>query len=94
MNEGTGVESKTVTDSSGFYNVTNIIAGQYAVAVVRDGFKTFSKEHIVLGVDSTVRTDAHLAVGSAEETVTVTAEAASSQNGKDRRRCDSRSTRS
>src|ERR1035438_4320079 len=75
-NEGTGVESKTVTDNSGFYNVTNIIAGQYAVAVVRDGFKTFSKEHIVLGVDSTVRTDARLAMGSAQETVTVTAEAA------------------
>ena len=75
-NEGTGVESKTVTDNSGFYNVTNIIAGQYAVAVVRDGFKTFSKEHIVLGVDSTVRTDARLALGSAQETVTVTAETA------------------
>ena len=75
-NEGTGVETKTVTDNSGFYNVTNIIAGQYAVAVVRDGFKTFSKEHIVLGVDSTVRTDARLVVGSAQETVTVTADAA------------------
>jgi hypothetical protein len=75
-NEGTGVESQTVTDNSGFYNVTNIIAGQYAVAVVREGFKTFSKQHIVLGVDSTVRTDARLVVGSAQETVTVTAEAA------------------
>ena len=75
-NEGTGVESQTVTDNSGYYNVTNIIAGQYAVAVVREGFKTFNKQHIVVGVDSIVRTDARMDVGAVTEQVTVTAEPA------------------
>ena len=52
--EGTGIVTQATTDGSGFYNVTNLIAGNYTVTVEAAGFKTFSKQHIQLQIDSTV----------------------------------------
>lgn len=72
-NEATGINTDATTDSSGFYNVTHIIAGQYSVKVEYAGFKTSVKQHIELQIDSTVRADAQLALGQASEEVTVTA---------------------
>lgn len=72
-NEATGVETDTVTDASGFYNVTHIIAGNYTVTVTAPGFKTFTKQQINLQIDSTVRADAHLELGAVSQSVTVTA---------------------
>ncbi len=71
--EGTGIVTQATTDGSGFYNVTNLIAGNYTVTVEAAGFKTFSKQHIQLQIDSTVKTDAHLEPGAVTDQVTVTA---------------------
>jgi hypothetical protein len=75
-NEDTGVATQASTDDSGFYNVTHIIAGNYAVGIEVPGFKSFMKQHIVLQIDSAVRADAQLALGTVSESVTVSAEAA------------------
>lgn len=75
-NEGTGVITSATTDDSGFYNVTHIIAGNYTVQVEAPSFKSFSKQHIVLQIDSTVRADAQLALGTVSESITVSAETA------------------
>ena len=71
--EGTESLLKLSTDGSGFYNVTHLIAGTYTVTVTANGFKTFTKQHILLQIDSAVKADAHLDPGMLTEQVTVTA---------------------
>ncbi len=71
--EGTNVVTEATTDGSGFYNVTHLIAGNYTVTVTANGFKTFSKQHILLQIDSAIKADAHLDPGMVTQSVTVTA---------------------
>src|SRR5487761_1739107 len=73
QDEKTGVQTERTTDNSGFYSATNIIAGNYTVTVEANGFKKFSKQHVELRVDSTVRVDARLELGSTTQQITVTA---------------------
>ena len=68
----TGVETKAVSDSSGLYNLTHLTPGKYTVLVEAQGFKGFAQEHVVLRVDSAVRIDAKLEIGSVTQEVTVT----------------------
>ena len=82
--EGTGVVTQATTNGSGFYNVTHIIAGTYTVTASAEGFKAFSKQHIQLQIDSTVRADAHLEPGATAEQVTVTATPAALKTEKSR----------
>jgi outer membrane receptor protein involved in Fe transport len=71
--EDTGIETKVDADSAGFYNATHLNPGQYSVAVRMPGFSGFVREHVLLQVGSSVRVDCPLKVGSASETVMVTA---------------------
>src|SRR6266568_2168270 len=48
----TGVVTKGVTDSSGLYNITHLLPGEYSVSVEIERFKRFSQEHVTLQVDS------------------------------------------
>jgi Carboxypeptidase regulatory-like domain len=73
IGEGTGVVTEATTDGAGFYNVTHIIAGDYTVKVTANGFKTFSKQHIRLQVDTTVSANARLEPGMVTEQVIVSA---------------------
>jgi Carboxypeptidase regulatory-like domain/TonB dependent receptor-like, beta-barrel len=78
----TGVVTKGVTDNSGLYNITHLLPGDYTVLVEAQGFKRFSQEHVTLQVDSTVRVDCTLQLGSVNQEVTVTAAAAELQTEK------------
>jgi outer membrane receptor protein involved in Fe transport len=71
--ESTGVATSVVADSAGFYNVTHLNSGQYSLAVRASGFEGFVREHLLVTVGATIRVDTPLKVGSAAETVTVTA---------------------
>jgi Carboxypeptidase regulatory-like domain/TonB dependent receptor len=71
-NVNTGVTHTTTTNASGFYVVSNLIPGEYTVAIEVDGFKRFERTGIPLNVDSLVRVDATLTVGGTRETVSVT----------------------
>ena len=71
--EDTGIETKVEADSAGFYNATHLNPGQYSVEVRMPGFSGFVREHVLLTVGSSVQVDCPLKVGSAAETVTVTA---------------------
>ena len=73
-NENTNIITRTSTSSAGDYSVPLLPPGSYEVRVEATGFKTFVKTNITLTVDSKVRVDARLEVGSATETVTVRAE--------------------
>src|ERR1700683_1584913 len=78
----TGVATKGVTDSSGLYNITHLLPGEYTVSVEAQGFKHFVQEHVTLQVDSTVRVDCALELGSVSQEVTVTASTAQLQTEK------------
>lgn len=72
-NQATGVDTKTVSTSSGDYTVTYLIPGTYTITVSKDGFATAKKTDILLNVDQTSTIDFHLSVGAATEVVTVNA---------------------
>ncbi len=75
-NTGTQVASAVNTNEAGFYSVPQLIPGAYTVRISATGFKQLDRTGIVLDVDSVVRVDANLALGSTNETVTVTSDAA------------------
>lgn len=75
-NEGTGEERTATTNDSGYYTATNLPPGFYAVSVEATGFKKFESTHNKLDPNSALSLDAGLTVGSATETVEVSATAA------------------
>ncbi|HZL57111.1 MAG TPA: carboxypeptidase regulatory-like domain-containing protein [Bryobacteraceae bacterium] len=74
-NEGTGVESQTQTNDSGYYVVNSIPSGLYSMTAEAPGFKKFDIAHNKLDSNSTLSIDAALQVGAATETVEVIANA-------------------
>jgi hypothetical protein len=75
VNEQTGIETDVVTDDGGLYNLTHVNPGVYTVSVDATGFTKFSKQHLTLQVDSTVRADFALKVGTVGQEIVVSADA-------------------
>ncbi len=75
LNEGTGVDLHTKTNSAGIYSVTSLIPGMYSVKIEASGFKANLNQHLQLTTDQTIRVDTVLEVGSQTQTVTVEASA-------------------
>jgi hypothetical protein len=69
-----GLSRSLVTDSAGEYNAPTLIPGNYAVRVEIKGFKTLTRQNIVLEVGKEVRID--LTPQPGEQTQSVTVEAA------------------
>ena len=59
------------TDSAGRFTIINLRPGTYTVTFTLPGFNTFIREGIIMSGDATVQVSAELAVGTLEETVTV-----------------------
>ncbi|HKD07593.1 MAG TPA: carboxypeptidase regulatory-like domain-containing protein [Bryobacteraceae bacterium] len=78
-NEGTGTESRTETNDSGYYVVNSVPSGLYTLTAEASGFKKFEKSHNKLDANSTLSVDADLQVGAPTDTVEVVAEAATLQ---------------
>jgi hypothetical protein len=74
VNTDTGVKTVSVTNSSGIYDVPSVPTGSYIITFSKPGFKDLVRKGITLQIQ-TIAVDAALQVGSASETVTVTAEA-------------------
>lgn len=72
--QGTGVQTVVGTNSAGNYSTPPLILGTYKVNVEKTGFKTFSRDGIVLTGGVTFRQDASLQLGAVSETVQVTGE--------------------
>src|SRR5580765_4126384 len=62
------------TDTSGNYAFVNILPGRYKLEGEKAGFKKFVREPIIVQIESGLRVDISLAVGSQTETVEVTSE--------------------
>src|SRR5262245_17095816 len=65
-----------VTDGTGQYRIVDLRPGTYAVTFTLSGFNTLRREGVELSGSFIATVNADLGVGSVEQTVTVTAEAA------------------
>jgi hypothetical protein len=74
-NETLKEEHRVTTDTDGHYTVPDLLPGLYTMTVEIAGFKTFTSTHNRLDPNSTIALNADLTVGSAAETIEVTATA-------------------
>ena len=73
-NRDTAVSRQAKTNSVGDYVFVDMIPGYYGLEVTGSGFKKSEASSIRVDVDATLRQDFQLALGGANETVTVTAD--------------------
>ena len=74
--EGTGFERETVTNGAGIYTLPQLSPGTYTVTITSSGFQTYTRTGVNVIAQTVTRVDAALAVGTVNEKVTVSAEAA------------------
>ena len=72
-NSATGVSYRAATDGLGAYHVTDLLPGRYTMEVVKTGFATQRVLPFTLIVGQLFQQNISLAVGQAEQTVTVNA---------------------
>ena len=76
LNTSTGIATHAMTNSSGYYIVSSLQpGGPYSVSIDATGFQSFVAQGINLAVAANWDTDARLKVGSASQTVAVSATA-------------------
>ncbi len=73
-NNNTGAASETVTTGTGNYTLLSLPAGTYTLKVSHAGFGAFEQKNIQVQVAVTTRVEVVLKVGTAAESVQVTAE--------------------
>jgi hypothetical protein len=75
INTQTGVQNSTETNAQGFYSFPSLPAGSYDLKITASGFQEYRETGTVLDVNTAVRVDATLKVGTATQQVEVTAAA-------------------
>jgi hypothetical protein len=75
-NTGTGLTLDAVTDESGSYVFRNLPPGTYDIALTHSGFKEMRQSGIIVTAGNPKRMDVSLQIGAAQDTVSVTADAA------------------
>ncbi len=75
-NKATGQERDATTDADGAYAFRDLQVGVYDLKVTQSGFKAYLKAAVNVALNNTVREDVRMEVGAANESVTITAEAA------------------
>src|SRR6266700_8378169 len=75
--EGSGSERQTVANAEGYFTFASVPVGKYSLSVEAQGFKTYKADNIALGGAEKRNLNVSLAVGSASESVEVSAEATS-----------------
>src|SRR5436309_86022 len=66
-----GATYAAATTETGNYTLAQLPAGTYQVTVILPGFKKYVRQNVVVAGTQTVRLDAQLEVGAAEESITV-----------------------
>jgi hypothetical protein len=75
VNIATGLTRTTQTSDVGLYSFTGLPVGTYDITADAQGFKTVKRTGLPLQVGAVATVDIHLEVGSAQETISVAAEA-------------------
>ncbi len=70
-NLATNVQFSVNANDSGYYNITNLIAGRYQVDVAASGFRPYRQGNVDVTIGTVLRIDVELQVGNLEEAVTV-----------------------
>lgn len=73
-NVATGVERTVPTNSSGFYNVPNLVPGTYSVSASATGFRTVLRSDVIVDVGAELLVNVELPIGQVNEQVQVTGE--------------------
>jgi hypothetical protein len=73
--QNTGIAKDTKTDAAGGYQFIDLQPGTYRLRVSVSGFKTMETPDIPVSLNTVMRTDAVLEVGSVQQEITVTGEA-------------------
>ena len=73
-NLGTSERRSIQTDTGGSYQFVNLVPGQYKVEVEKTGFRRFSREPIVVEVQSAVRIDVSMQVGDVSQIVEISSQ--------------------
>lgn len=79
VNPQTSFTRETLSNAGGVYTLPSLEPGTYTVTVTAPGFQAYTRTGVVVTVQTLTRVDAALAVGNVNETVTVTADAATLQ---------------
>ncbi len=74
-NADTGAITQVTTTNDGFYTAPSLQAGPYQLSVEAKGFKKYTQSGIQLSTQENATVSIKLAVGTADETVTVTSNA-------------------
>ncbi len=74
--QGTGLSRSVTTDDTGTYQFVNLPPGTYTLKIAKPGFKTFERRDVPVEANNITRNNVQLEVGSVEQSVTVTGEAA------------------
>lgn len=80
INSATNLVRTSVTDSGGFYTVTNLPVGTYTVTVERNGFKKANQTDNVLTADQRLTVNITLEPGAVSETVDISTAAGETVN--------------
>jgi hypothetical protein len=70
----TGTTTRTQTNSTGFYLLTNLAPGKYRLRAEKSDFQSSVQQGIILAVDQTASINISLNLGSQTQSVTVTGE--------------------
>src|SRR6185437_8939261 len=70
-NLATAVKNSMESNSSGEYAFVNVVPGRYKLEAEKNGFKKFLREPIVVEIESGIRVDFALQMGTQSETVEV-----------------------
>jgi hypothetical protein len=81
-NTGTGLKLDATTDDTGTYVFRNLQPGTYKMTLSHSGFKEMQQSDVIVTAGNPKRLDVALQIGGAQETVTVTANAATLQTEK------------
>jgi Carboxypeptidase regulatory-like domain len=73
-NLGTGDQRSVDTDAAGLYRFPDLVPGRYKIDAEKAGFKHFTREPIVLNVQTTLSIDLAMEVGAVTQSVQVTAQ--------------------
>lgn len=73
-NAKTGIRTETVATGTGNYTLLSLPAGEYSLTVEQSGFSKYEQTNIQVEVAVTTRIDVVMAIGSATESIRVTAE--------------------
>jgi Carboxypeptidase regulatory-like domain/TonB dependent receptor len=70
----TGTKSETVSTGTGNYSLVQLPVGTYSLTIEQPGFSKYEQQNIQVEVAVTTRVDVVLKIGSASDSVTITAE--------------------